>query len=42
MPFCSQRCRRIDLGRWLGEDYSVPVLRRDEDDEDEEFYREEF
>jgi endogenous inhibitor of DNA gyrase (YacG/DUF329 family) len=42
MPFCSQRCRRIDLGRWLGEDYSVPVMRHDEDDEDEEFYREEY
>lgn len=20
-PFCSQRCRLIDLGRWLGERY---------------------
>jgi len=20
-PFCSARCRLIDLGRWLGEDY---------------------
>ncbi|MGH7137057.1 MAG: DNA gyrase inhibitor YacG [Pirellulales bacterium] len=32
MPFCSDRCRRIDLGRWLGESYSVPVERQDEDD----------
>jgi len=23
-PFCSKRCRIIDLGRWLGEDYRVP------------------
>jgi endogenous inhibitor of DNA gyrase (YacG/DUF329 family) len=23
-PFCSDRCRTIDLGRWLGETYSVP------------------
>jgi hypothetical protein len=23
-PFCSQRCARIDLGRWLGEAYSIP------------------
>jgi hypothetical protein len=23
-PFCSRRCRVIDLGRWLGEDYRVP------------------
>jgi endogenous inhibitor of DNA gyrase (YacG/DUF329 family) len=22
-PFCSSRCRLIDLGRWLGEDYRV-------------------
>lgn len=25
MPFCSDRCRQIDLGRWLNEDYSVPA-----------------
>lgn len=23
-PFCSARCRLIDLGRWLGEEYRVP------------------
>jgi endogenous inhibitor of DNA gyrase (YacG/DUF329 family) len=22
-PFCSKRCRLIDLGRWLGEGYRV-------------------
>jgi len=33
MPFCSDRCRQIDLGRWLRESYSVPVERTDEDDE---------
>jgi uncharacterized protein len=22
-PFCSQRCRMVDLGRWLGEEYRV-------------------
>ena len=22
-PFCTKRCRTIDLGRWLGEDYKV-------------------
>jgi endogenous inhibitor of DNA gyrase (YacG/DUF329 family) len=22
-PFCSERCRRIDLDRWLGEAYRV-------------------
>ncbi len=24
-PFCSQRCRTIDLGRWLDQRYSVPA-----------------
>jgi endogenous inhibitor of DNA gyrase (YacG/DUF329 family) len=24
MPFCSERCRLLDLGRWLGERYGVP------------------
>ena len=33
MPFCSKRCRLIDLGRWLGEEYSVPAPRKEEDDE---------
>jgi endogenous inhibitor of DNA gyrase (YacG/DUF329 family) len=30
MPFCSQRCRRIDLNRWLNEEISIPL------DDDEE------
>ncbi len=33
MPFCGERCRQIDLGRWLREIYSVPVERKDEDDD---------
>lgn len=24
-PFCSKRCKTIDLGRWLGEGYRIPV-----------------
>jgi hypothetical protein len=24
-PFCSKRCREIDLGRWLDEQYSIPM-----------------
>ena len=24
MPFCSPRCKQIDLGRWLGEEYGLP------------------
>ena len=23
-PFCSERCRLIDLGRWLGDEYRIP------------------
>ena len=26
MPFCSERCREIDLGRWLDERQGLPVL----------------
>ncbi|MBA4017372.1 MAG: DNA gyrase inhibitor YacG [Pirellula sp.] len=33
-PFCSARCRQIDLGRWLGETYAVPTSRSEEDDEE--------
>ncbi len=22
-PFCSQRCKTVDLGKWLGEEYRV-------------------
>ena len=31
-PFCSARCRQVDLGKWLNEEYRVPV----EDDTTEE------
>lgn len=24
MPFCSERCREVDLGRWLEEKYHLP------------------
>ncbi|HZR03493.1 MAG TPA: DNA gyrase inhibitor YacG [Burkholderiales bacterium] len=24
-PFCSQRCKMIDLGQWASEAYRVPV-----------------
>jgi endogenous inhibitor of DNA gyrase (YacG/DUF329 family) len=23
-PFCSERCRLIDLGRWIDESYTIP------------------
>jgi endogenous inhibitor of DNA gyrase (YacG/DUF329 family) len=34
MPFCSERCRLIDLGRWLDEGYTLPAI-ADPDDESE-------
>ena len=31
MPFCSDRCRLIDLGNWASEKYSIPApLQQDE------------
>jgi endogenous inhibitor of DNA gyrase (YacG/DUF329 family) len=24
-PFCSERCREIDLGRWAAEEYRIPA-----------------
>ena len=35
-PFCSARCRDIDLGRWFAASYTVPAVEPgyDEDDED--------
>jgi hypothetical protein len=32
-PFCSSRCRTIDLGKWLDGDFRIP-LRHIEEDED--------
>jgi endogenous inhibitor of DNA gyrase (YacG/DUF329 family) len=29
-PFCSDRCKLIDLGRWLDGKYQVPVVEEDE------------
>jgi hypothetical protein len=29
-PFCSERCHLVDLGRWLAEDYRVPVQSEDD------------
>ena len=30
-PFCSDRCRLIDLGRWLDGKYQVPVVEDDDE-----------
>lgn len=37
-PFCSERCKIIDLGAWASESYKVPVQGSDPDEsEDAEF-----
>lgn len=35
LPFCSERCRLIDLKRWLGEEYSVPHVRNPDEEPDD-------
>jgi endogenous inhibitor of DNA gyrase (YacG/DUF329 family) len=34
-PFCSDRCRAIDLARWLDQRYAVPACPIDADSEEE-------
>jgi endogenous inhibitor of DNA gyrase (YacG/DUF329 family) len=29
-PFCSPRCKLVDLGRWLGEEYRVEAEKTEE------------
>jgi endogenous inhibitor of DNA gyrase (YacG/DUF329 family) len=31
-PFCSERCKWVDLGRWMAEDYRIPVAPEEDDD----------
>jgi len=33
-PFCSSRCKLIDLGRWLGGAYQIPVQITPDDQDD--------
>jgi len=35
-PFCSARCKTIDLGRWLNESYRLPVEEEDDAVQSEE------
>jgi len=35
-PFCSQRCADVDLHRWFSGQYAVPVVEREEDQQDAE------
>lgn len=33
-PFCSERCKLIDLGAWANEDYALPVATGKDFDEE--------
>ncbi|MCQ4159811.1 DNA gyrase inhibitor YacG [Roseomonas sp. GC11] len=35
-PFCSDRCRQVDLGRWLSGGYVIPGRPAEPENEDEE------
>ena len=35
-PFCSERCRTIDLGKWASGQYVIPSPLRDTDDDFEQ------
>jgi endogenous inhibitor of DNA gyrase (YacG/DUF329 family) len=30
-PFCSARCKQVELGKWLNEEYRLPVEEEDDD-----------
>jgi endogenous inhibitor of DNA gyrase (YacG/DUF329 family) len=32
-PFCSERCKLIDLGQWATESYRIPLAQADENAE---------
>jgi len=32
-PFCSERCKLIDLGKWVSDDYRIEGKEEDEEDE---------
>ncbi|GAB2178696.1 DNA gyrase inhibitor YacG [Dongia sp. agr-C8] len=33
-PFCSARCKQVDLNRWFSESYRVPVQSQDEEEDE--------
>jgi uncharacterized protein len=34
LPFCSGRCRDVDLNRWLSNSYAIPAATDDDEDAD--------
>jgi endogenous inhibitor of DNA gyrase (YacG/DUF329 family) len=35
-PFCSERCRDVDLNRWLSGSYAIPAREGDDEDDTDE------
>jgi endogenous inhibitor of DNA gyrase (YacG/DUF329 family) len=35
-PFCSERCKLIDLGKWVLEEYRIPEKKEEEGEKKEE------
>jgi uncharacterized protein len=33
-PFCSERCRDVDLNRWLSNSYAIPATKDDDEGAD--------
>jgi endogenous inhibitor of DNA gyrase (YacG/DUF329 family) len=31
-PFCSERCRDVDLNRWLSDSYRIPAVKDEDED----------
>ena len=31
-PFCSERCRDVDLNRWLSNSYAIPAAQDEDED----------
>lgn len=31
-PFCSEKCRLLDLGQWLSESYAIPAQKLNEEE----------
>jgi endogenous inhibitor of DNA gyrase (YacG/DUF329 family) len=40
-PFCSERCKLVDLHKWFSEEYTIPIMEDDESDDKEVEKREE-
>jgi uncharacterized protein len=41
-PFCSTRCKDVDLGRWLNGGYAIPAVEPPDEGDLEEALREAF